>query len=137
MKGEKVMQVSEKTIDPLDKVELDLEAIPQGEKRGADASVKARLAFICGIGVAGLTPFEHLLLGKAADQGFSLRVEADPCQGLLGHLQCTVLQALSMAPPFDLKVKIRSVVPAGNREVVKAMADLGGCGGGCDCGCGG
>ena len=132
------MQVSdkEKTINPLDKVELDLEALPRMEK-GADTSVKARLAFICGIGVAGLTPFEHLLLGKTTGHAFSLRVEADPCQGLLGHLQCTMLQALSMTPPFDLQVKVRSVVPAENREVVKAMAGLGGCGGGCDCGCGG
>lgn len=130
------MQVPEKMIDPLDKVELDLEAIPRCEKC-ADTSVKARLAFICGIGVAGLTPFEHLLLGKTAGHVFSLRVEADPCQGLLGHLQCMMLQALSMTPPFDLQVKVRSVVPAENREVVKAMADLGGCGGGCDCGCGG
>lgn len=128
------METQGKTIEMLDMVALDLRAQPC---TGAGDGAPTRVAFIFGLGTMGTTPFENLLFGKAPGDVLSLRIDAAHAPHLFGHLQCTVLQALPQVPPFDLQVTVRSVEKADNREVVKAMARMGGCGGDCGCGCGG
>ena len=127
------MQTSQRSIGPMDKVSLEIKAVPQS---GVDEPVEARLDIIYGIGAAGVTPFERMLFEKSVGQTVAITVTPESGNALLGHHLCALTQAVPLSPPFQLDVSISAIERAQGREVVKAMAQATGCGGGCDCGCG-
>jgi len=124
------------TIGPMAKIELNLEILTSAQSIAALRPPKC-IRFIYGLGADGLSPFERMLYGKAPGDSIRLRIEKEQAHDLFEHLACALLDAAGSSPPFDLKVNIASVIPATSREVVKAMAQLSGCGGDCGCGCGG
>jgi hypothetical protein len=96
------------------------------------------LEFIFGIGREGLSPLERLLAGKSVGDTITLMVENDQLATFFEHLTCHVSPLLHSPPPFTMQIRVVAADQADSREVVKAIARLGGCGhGGCDCGCGG
>jgi hypothetical protein len=130
------MDHSERVISSIEKVRLHLKAVPRlgNEKL---ASTESEAEFIYGIGSDGVSAFEKVLFGRKPGDQFALPVECGAECSCFGHLNLTVLHAVGMKPPYVLHVTILSVEPASDQEVIRAMAQAGGCGGGCDCGCGG
>jgi hypothetical protein len=93
--------------------------------------------FIYGIGAEGMSAFEQALLGKAAGDVFTLRIEKHALPDFFEHLLCPLMEALSITTPMDLEVRVDAVSPATDREMIRALAEkIGGCAGDCDCGCG-
>jgi hypothetical protein len=129
------MDTPAKSIGPLDKVLLNIKAVARLDKKAAE-TVETHATLIYGIGTAGVTPFEKMLHAKSTGDQFSLPIEPGVDTIIFGHLQCAVAHAIRMAPPYTLHVTVASVAPAAPQEVVRAMAQTTGCGGGCDCGCG-
>ncbi|KJS29313.1 MAG: hypothetical protein VR64_21000 [Desulfatitalea sp. BRH_c12] len=129
------MDTPERKVGPLDKVHLLINAVPPpGNEITTD--MDAQVALIFGVGSAGITPFERLLLDKKAGDRFALPVEAGAESVFFGHLLCTFTQALGMVPPYTIHVSVQSVEEAPAQEVVRAMAQSSnGCGGTCGCGC--
>lgn len=122
------------TIGPLMKVELDLLARPLESSGQAPEPVS--MHFIYGIGVSGLTPFEKALAGKSSGEQLTLDVTAEHIGELFGHLGCTMIKTIAAQLPWRLEVRVKSAEKAGDRELIKAMAEMGGCEGDCGCGCG-
>lgn len=84
-----------------------------------------------------MSGFEQALLGKAAGDVFTLRVEKHALPDFFEHLLCPLMEALAITPPMDLEVCVNAVSPATDREMIRALAEKsGGCTGDCDCGCG-
>lgn len=95
-------------------------------------------AAIVGIGSAGMTPFETLLLGKAIGETVSANVSPESLPAFFGHLPIRPPVVPDSAETITLIVSIRDIARPDARETIRAMAALAeGCGGGCDCGCGG
>lgn len=127
--------VDRRAIAPLDKVRLHLKAVPHLGNE-ALASVTARTSIVYGVGSGGISPFEKILSQKAAGDRFTLTVAAGSDEAIFSHLNCSIARAIQMAPPYVMHVVVESVAPASDKEAIRAMARMAGCGGGCDCGCG-
>jgi hypothetical protein len=117
------------TVDNLMKVSLNIhtDSAPEG----------VLFTFVYGTGAAGITPFEKSLYGKSV--GDQIELSLDPAGGCeaVGHLISPLREQTGIVPPASLKMTIDDVSQADNREIVRAMATGGSCGGDCDCGCGG
>ena len=129
------------TVDHLTKVTLQITL----ETSAGAARVPAPIdfTFVCGAASAGLSPFEYNLLGKCTGDAIQLALPRDAIPATLAHLALPLRIALGgIAWPENLTLGLRvmRVAPAEAREVVRAMAQAAnqeGCGGDCDCGCGG
>jgi len=128
------MDTPAKPIGPLDKVHLKIKAVPRLGTTAAE-QVDTDAALIYGIGSAGITPFEKMLHAKSTGDQFSLPIEPGVDTVIFGHLHCTVAHGIGIVPPYTLHVTVAAVTPAAPQEVIRAMAQSAGCGGGCDCGC--
>jgi hypothetical protein len=127
------MPTSPIPIAPLCKVSLDLSVQAGGQAGAAQA-----FTFIVGVGSGGLSPFEYALLEKCAGDRVTLEIDpADVCT-TFEHLQPPLAPWAKGAGLMVLEARVVAVSQADAREIVKAMAAAtGGCGGQCDCGCGG
>jgi hypothetical protein len=125
------------TVEPLQKISVTIRA---GAAPG-DMNLplpRPELSFICGLGTAGMTPFEYLLAGRGPGDEISFRLTRLDMERFFEHL----LPAFS--PPFKnrdevhFQVGVTGIGPADGREIVRAMAELTAHAGsgGCDCGCG-
>ena len=120
-------------VDHLKKVTLELQIDTRTET----------FAFICGAASDGFCPFEYELLHKVAGDQLELSIPRAKAVQTFGHLYRPLRKALQITDPpetFDFKMSITSVSDPEPREVVQAMAqatDQNGCGGDCECGCGG
>jgi hypothetical protein len=99
-------------------------------------------SFLYGIGSDGLCPFELALSEKCQGDTLRLMVGAAESREFFGHLLIPLRQAFNlraMPESMWLQIEVTGVTDADNREVVKALAENighgGGCGGTCDCGC--
>ncbi len=93
--------------------------------------------FIFGLGTAGLTPFEYELSEKSEGDELNLQIRTEDMPQIFEHLRIA-LPPLASGASYHLKLRIDSISKASASEVVKAMAELAGCGGhDCGCGCGG
>ncbi len=93
--------------------------------------------FIFGLGTAGLTPFEYELSEKSEGDELNLQIRTEDMPQIFEHLRIA-LPPLASGASYHLKIRIDSISKASASEVVKAMAELAGCGGhDCGCGCGG
>ncbi len=113
------------TVAPLTKVTVSRGPAP--ERRG--------VSFILGVGPEGLTPFEHLLFGRAVGEEVQVTVAADETGAFFGHLAPAVRSIFDCAGPVAFTARIDAVDRPDPREVVRALAAATGHGP-CDCGCG-
>ncbi len=100
----------------------------------------SEFAFVFGIGPSGITPFEVELTDKKVGDEILLLVKKQEYHTLFEHLSPPIIDLFEGRDEIFLKTTIVAVSSPDNREMVKALADLanhGGCGGDCGCGCGG
>lgn len=128
-------------VEPMKKITVTLLA---GTSEGSYGltPVPVPFDFIYGIGRLGLTPFEQLLEGKIIGDSLSLAVVSGQGYQYFGTLYGSIASNVGIVitpPVIHMNVEITAVAAADNREVVKALAESlghgGGCGGDCDCGC--
>jgi len=129
------MQTEQLTIDNMLKVALRLEAGPAQEDFKPSRKPE-NIEFIYGIAACGITPFEKMLYQKRAGDELITTVDLNEADVYFGPLSTGILNWLPERGELALKVGIDSVSTPENREIVKALAAGGGCGGDCDCGCG-
>lgn len=127
-------------ITPLTKVTLDLEVI-SGDNGPTEPLERFTFSFVCGLGIEGLTGFETELQGLSPGDRTRLHISPQRVAPYLEHLGDPFLAAVPVEPPFELSIRVVSVNPVSDRELVKALVEKteaggGGCGGGCGCGCG-
>lgn len=126
-------QTQLRQIEPLTKVTFHMSAAA-----GESLPVTATHSIITGIGSAGLAPFEHLLLGKQAGDSFAETVAVAAIPDFFGQLGISPAGIPASAETVTLQVRIEEIARPDGRETIQAMAaQAEGCGGGCDCGCGG
>ena len=125
------------SVQPLKRLKLELKAGPTSEGL-PNAPPAPELAFIFGIGTAGLTPFECLLNRHPAGDEIEFRVPAPETAVFFGHLAPLVGPLGADGDEAHFSVRIVAVETPAPREVIKAMAEMAshGHGTGCDCGCG-
>ncbi len=124
------MTMEKEKIDFLKKITLSIEAgtVPDSMDLSPQSSL---FEFIYGLGSAGLTPFEFQLADKAVGDEVRLRINREEIQEFFQHLMLPPLNLPEKLDSFYLRVKIREVVPADQREVIKAMAEIANCGDHC------
>ena len=123
-------------IKSLQKIKLSIKAGTSHDDMDM-APKNPKIEFIFGIGPAGLTPFEYELAGRAAGDCVSLHLKRENFQSFFEHISTYVIDLFNRKNDVYLEVHIDTVSPAGDREVVKAMAGMAAHGkAGCDCGCG-
>ena len=124
-------------IAPLTKVTLELEAIPAVQEK-TEPPGRFNFSFVCGLGIEGLTAFEKELQGLAPGDRKRLDIVPLPAAPYFEHLTNPFLGATPVSPPFELSIRVVSVDPVSDRELVRALAEKTEAGGGdCGCGCGG
>lgn len=123
-------------IDNLMKVSLDIWPASSGEDMDQNR-VPEKMSFIYGAGARGLNDFEYLIAGKKVGDEITVKVAPSDFHRMFSHLACEFRNvAGDHSGDVWLVVKVTGISLAENREVVKAIADSGACGGDCDCGCG-
>jgi hypothetical protein len=87
----------------------------------------AQFEFIYGLGTSGLTPFEIQLADKTVGQEVQLHLSREDIPQVFQHLAFFPLNLPENADSFYLKLKIKSVLHADQREVIKALAEIANC----------
>lgn len=87
--------------------------------------------FIFGIGAGGLSPFEFQLGGRSVGDEVVMHVAAGELCRIFGPGQAPPLLQGAGTEGFFLRVRVTAVTRAGDREIVKAMAEMAACS---DCG---
>ncbi len=120
------MTMEKEKIDFLKKITLSVEAgtVPYSMDLSPQSS---HFEFIYGLGSDGLTPFEFQLADKAAGDEVHLRINREEIREFFQHLILSPLNLPENVDAFYLTVKIREVVPADQREVIKALAEIANC----------
>ena len=130
-----MQSIDMRNIDPMRKVCVSINVAPlSSSEPGFEMQ---SYEFIYGIGTLGLSPFEKALASQSVGDNVRIDVKAESWSDLFGHLPLPNMKTPPSGQQWEVKVHIHSVSPAGNREVIQALANLTACGGGCGCGCGG
>ncbi|MFZ5571139.1 MAG: hypothetical protein ACOZF0_12080 [Thermodesulfobacteriota bacterium] len=127
------MQANTPAVDHLQKILLEVRA---GGDPETPAPTGTQVEFVFGVGSCGLAPIESSLQGRKAGDELDFRLLREEIRPFLGHLFPVFAQLPLTAETLHLSIRIESVRPAGDREIVKALAGNTACGDGCDCGCG-
>lgn len=123
-------------VENLKKITLSLQAGTSQDTMDL-APKYPEIEFIFGLGTEGMTPFEYELADRTEGESTLLHLKKKDFCSFFEHLNPPLVDLFDGRDDVYLKVKIDAVTPAGNREVVKAMAAMAAHGGaGCDCGCG-
>ncbi|MBS1238968.1 MAG: hypothetical protein H6R38_286 [Deltaproteobacteria bacterium] len=122
-------------VAPLKRVGLAVEA---GAAATDPCAMCTEVAFIFGIGSAGVLPFECLLAGKRVGDTISFQAAKAGAEDFFGHLTAQFLGFFDRHREVFFHTRVIRVDTPEPREVVKAIAEMTahGHGGGCDCGCG-
>jgi len=83
--------------------------------------------FIFGLGTAGLTPFECELADKAEGDEIFLNLKQAHLRNTFEHICFPLHQLSGQTDNFSLKARVLKVIPAENREVIKALAQMAAC----------
>jgi hypothetical protein len=92
----------------------------------------ATLQFIFGLAPTGWTPLEHALFDKRCGQQAVLHLKKSQLRDAFGHLASPMVAGLDEDAAVCLAVAVTAIVPADNREVVKALAEMAACQGCCE-----
>jgi hypothetical protein len=130
------------TVDQLSKVTLQV-TLRDAAGDGRCLQTTVDFSFVCGTASSGLSPFEYALLGKTAGAAMHLSLPRLEIPATLAHLALPLriaLGGIDWPAILALEIRVKRVEPADPREIIRAMAQAAnqeGCGGDCDCGCGG
>ena len=114
-------------VGPLKEILLGWEAdLSSGPDRPLEENPP--IQFIYGIGPTGLAPLECKLAEKTVGETISLLVKRDEFANLFGHLPAPPGKFPEGQEDISLRLKILSIGPADQRKVVKAIAEMAGCG---------
>ena len=127
-------------VENLKKITLDIQTGMSPEHMDYQGGVR-QYEFVFGIATEGMTPFEFELVGKHQGESVFFKLNKAMAPMFFEHLNLPVWDLFNARKDIFLKVTVTSVVPATEREILKAMTDAvhhggGGCGGDCGCGCG-
>jgi hypothetical protein len=123
-------------VENLKKISLSFQAGTSVDEMDL-APKHSEFSFIFGLATEGMTPFEYELVDKVEGDDVLLHLYKNTLNSFFGHLIPPIWDLLDSRAEVYLKVKIKEIAAAENREIVKAMADMTAHGGGgCDCGCG-
>ncbi len=120
-------------VEGLRKVVVTIEAVAEAGGAGSGPPPKTA-EFIFGIGTEGLTPLEAEIAGKRVGDAVSVSIPRPRIPAAAGHLCRHMPQVSQGDGPVLFRIRIDDIRRADNREIVRAMAELGGCSEGC---CGG
>lgn len=122
-------------VEPLKRVRTTVEtAVTETDP----SAICSEMAFIYGIGSAGVSPFECLLAGKQEDDAISFRLTKADTENFFSHLAAFFLPLFGGRSAAFFRIRITGIETPEPRDVVRAIAEstFHGHGGGCDCGCG-
>lgn len=125
-------------IAPLTKVSLSIDKISKN-MNPVTSSQSVHFEFVYGIATEGLTAFELTLSDKVPGDRVNIQIEPSQARPYFEHLLPPLLEAFNSELPSHLNIEVTSVSQVSDRELVRALAEKnegGGCGGGCECGCG-
>ena len=125
-------------VENLKKITLSFQAGTSADEMELELK-HPEFSFIFGLAPEGMTPFEYELVDKVEEDEVLLQLNKNTLNSFFEHLTPPIWDLLENRAEVHLKVKIKEIATADNREVVKAMADMTAHGGGgcdCDCGCG-
>ncbi len=113
-------------IDLLKKITLSVEAGTAPDCMDLTPQ-SSQFEFIYGLGISGLTPFEIQLEDKTVGEEIRLHVNREEIPQVFQHLTLFPLNLPEHLDGFYLKLKIMKVLPAEQREVIKALAEIANC----------
>jgi hypothetical protein len=87
--------------------------------------------FVYGIGPEGLSMLERELADKQVGETIIVHQQPGHLSDLFGHLALPYLGLEHGTDSCYLKVKVVKIIPADQKEVIRAMADLAQCGNTC------
>ncbi len=128
------MNENKTKIENLTKVTLGIEAGTSSDNN-ALMPKSFPFEFIFGLGKEGLTPFECELADKAEGDEIFLNLTHAHLPKTFEHICFPFHQLSGQADVSFLKARVLKVIPAENREVIKALAQMAACDHG-DGGCG-
>jgi len=115
--------------DHLKRVELSIEKVEKGGSPGRGEAA-APLTFIFGVGTDGLSPLEMSLQGRGVGDVADVTIPAEGVEYVFGHL-APPPAVRNLGPGDELRITIHGVAPAGQREIIQAMAEVAACGSDC------
>ena len=113
-------------IEILKKITLSVEAGTAPDSMDLTLQ-SSQFEFIYGLGTSGLTPFEIQLADKTVGEEIQLHMSREEIPQVSQHLVFLSLNLPEHADSFYLKLKIKSVLQADQREVIKALAEIANC----------
>jgi hypothetical protein len=122
-------------VENLKKITLEIRAGTSPDDMNLTPQIP-QFSFIFGLAPEGMTPFEYKLVDKFKNDEVLLHLKEASLATFFEHLNPPIRDLMKGRQEFYLQVKIAEISSPDNREVVKAMAEMAGHGGGCDCGCG-
>ncbi len=87
--------------------------------------------FVFGIGREGLTPLEFELVGKHIGDEVLLHIRREDLADTFQHVRIPSFYLPNMLDGCWLKLRIAGIREADQREIIKALADMAGCGNEC------
>ena len=117
-------------IEALKKITLSIEAGTAPDLMDLTPQ-SSQFEFIYGLGTSGLTPIEIQLADKTVGEEIQLHMSREEIPQVFQHLLLFSLNLPEQADSFYLKLKIKSVLQADQREVIKALAEIASCGDHC------
>jgi hypothetical protein len=120
------MNQNKMKIGNLTKVTLGIEVGASSERNFPEQKAFS-FEFIFGLGTEGLTPFECELADKAEGDEILLNLEQAHLRNTFERICFPFHQLSGQADTFSLKARVLKVMPAENREVIKALAQMAAC----------
>jgi len=118
--------VTDSKIDNLKKITLSLEAGTTPDSKDLNPQ-SSEFEFIFGLGTAGLTPFEFELADKTVGDEVHLHINQEEMPQVFQHLILPPINIPEHLDSFYLKFRVIKVIPADQREVIKALAEIANC----------
>lgn len=113
-------------IDLLKKITLSVEAGTAPDSTDLNTQ-SSQIEFIYGLGVSGLTPFELQLADRTVGEEIQFLINREEIPQVFQHLLLLPLNLPDDLDSFHLRLKIMKVIPADQREVIKALAEIANC----------
>ncbi|MBW2408880.1 MAG: hypothetical protein JRF72_03710 [Deltaproteobacteria bacterium] len=122
-------------VENLKKITLNFEAGTSAQNMDLRVD-NPEFEFIFGIGPSGISPFEYELADKTEGQHILVELKKENFDMMFEHLHPPIFHLINDKDSLFLRVAIKKIAAADQRDVVKALADVTAHGHGCDCGCG-
>ena len=113
-------------IDLLKKITLSVEAGTAPDSTDLNTQ-SSQIEFIYGLGVSGLTPFELQLADRTVGEEIQFLINREEIPQVFQHLLLLPLNLPDDLQTFHLRLKVMKVIPADQREVIKALAEMANC----------